>query len=47
VEELAESLKDVIHDGDVIVTMGAGNISSVSHGLSARFAELRPPREEP
>jgi UDP-N-acetylmuramate--alanine ligase len=43
VEELAESLKDVIRDGDVIVTMGAGNISAVSHGLSDRFAELLPP----
>ncbi len=42
VEELAESLKDVIRDGDVIVTMGAGNISAVSHGLPARFAELLP-----
>jgi UDP-N-acetylmuramate--alanine ligase len=42
VEELAESLKDVIRDGDVIVTMGAGNISAVSHGLSDRFAELLP-----
>jgi len=42
VEELAESLKDVIRDGDVIVTMGAGNISAVSHGLSDRFAQLLP-----
>ena len=43
VELLAESLKDVIRDGDVIVTMGAGNITSVSHGLPDRFAELLPP----
>jgi UDP-N-acetylmuramate--alanine ligase len=42
VEELAESLKDVIRDGDVIVTMGAGNISAVSHGLQERFAALIP-----
>jgi UDP-N-acetylmuramate--alanine ligase len=43
VEELAESLKDVIRDGDVIVTMGAGNITAVSHGLAERFAQLSPP----
>jgi UDP-N-acetylmuramate--alanine ligase len=42
VEELADSLKDVIRDNDVIVTMGAGNITSVAHGLPARFAELLP-----
>jgi UDP-N-acetylmuramate--alanine ligase len=47
VEELAESLKDVIRDGDVIVTMGAGNISTVSHGLPDRFAELVPPGRTP
>jgi UDP-N-acetylmuramate--alanine ligase len=44
VEELAESLKDVIRDGDVVVTMGAGNISAVAHKLQQRFAELLPPR---
>ncbi len=33
VEQLAESLADVIQDGDVIVTMGAGHISAVSHEL--------------
>src|SRR6201996_3201207 len=27
VEELAEALRDILHDGDVIVSMGAGNIS--------------------
>jgi UDP-N-acetylmuramate--alanine ligase len=43
VEELAESLKDVIHDGDVIVSMGAGNISAVAHALPERFAEMLPP----
>jgi UDP-N-acetylmuramate--alanine ligase len=40
VEELAASLKDVIRDKDVIVTMGAGNISAVSHGLPARLKSL-------
>jgi UDP-N-acetylmuramate--alanine ligase len=47
VEELAESLKDVIRDGDVIVTMGAGNISTVSHGLPDRFAQLVPSGRTP
>jgi UDP-N-acetylmuramate--alanine ligase len=44
VEELAQSLKDVIRDGDVIITMGAGNISAVGHGLEERLAALLPPR---
>ncbi len=44
VEELAESLRDVIHDGDLIVTMGAGNISAVAHGLAVRLPALLPPR---
>ncbi|MGC8520506.1 MAG: UDP-N-acetylmuramate--L-alanine ligase [Steroidobacteraceae bacterium] len=44
VEELAESLRDVLRDGDLIVTMGAGNISAVAHGLPARLAALLPPR---
>ena len=43
VEALAESLKDVIRDGDVIVSMGAGNISAVAHGLPERLAQLLPP----
>ncbi len=36
-EDLAESLKDLIRDGDVLVTMGAGHISAVSHELPARL----------
>ena len=43
VEELADSLKDVIRDGDVIVTMGAGNITAVAHALPERLTELLPP----
>ena len=42
VEELAESLRDVIRDGDLIVTMGAGNISAVAHGLPAQLAAPPP-----
>jgi UDP-N-acetylmuramate--alanine ligase len=38
VEGLAEALADVIQDGDVIVTMGAGHISAVSHELPGRLA---------
>ena len=42
VESLAESLADVIRDGDVIVTMGAGHISAVAHALPEHFAERFP-----
>jgi UDP-N-acetylmuramate--alanine ligase len=37
-EELAAALADVIRDNDVIVTMGAGHISAVSHALPAQLA---------
>ena len=47
VEDLAEALRDVIRDGDLIVTMGAGNISAVAHGLAARLTALLPPRRRP
>ena len=33
VEELAQALRDVIRGGDVVVAMGAGNISAVAHQL--------------
>lgn len=38
VEELSAALKDIIHTGDLVVTMGAGNINAVSHGLPAKLA---------
>ena len=38
VEELGEVLRDLIRDGDVIVAMGAGNISAVAHELPRRLA---------
>jgi UDP-N-acetylmuramate--alanine ligase len=44
VEELAAALKDVIHDGDLILAMGAGNISAVAHALPGALAALLPPR---
>jgi UDP-N-acetylmuramate--alanine ligase len=38
VEELASALKDVIDADDLVVTMGAGNINAVSHGLPAKLS---------
>jgi UDP-N-acetylmuramate--alanine ligase len=38
VDDLAESLRGVVHDGDVILTMGAGNIGAVAQELKLRFA---------
>ena len=43
VEELADALKDVIRDGDVIVAMGAGNVSAVAHALPHALRALLPP----
>jgi UDP-N-acetylmuramate-alanine ligase len=33
----------VIRDGDVILAMGAGNISAVAHSLPTALAALLPP----
>ena len=38
VDDLADSLRGVLHDGDVVLTMGAGNIGLVAHELKSRFA---------
>jgi UDP-N-acetylmuramate--alanine ligase len=38
VEDLAESLRAVLRDGDVVLTMGAGNIGTVAQELKSRFA---------
>jgi UDP-N-acetylmuramate--alanine ligase len=38
IDELAESLRGVLHDGDVILTMGAGNIGAVAQDLKIQFA---------
>lgn len=43
VEDLAAALKLVIRDGDVIVAMGAGNISAVAHALPEDLPALLPP----
>ncbi len=38
VEDLAESLRGVLRDGDVVLTMGAGNIGAAAQELKSRFA---------
>jgi UDP-N-acetylmuramate--alanine ligase len=43
VEELPAALKDLIRDGDVVLAMGAGNISSVAHALPEALSALLPP----
>jgi UDP-N-acetylmuramate--alanine ligase len=38
VEDVAEALRGLLHDGDVVVTMGAGHIGALAHSLPARLA---------
>jgi UDP-N-acetylmuramate--alanine ligase len=38
VDNLGESLRSVLHDGDVVLTMGAGNIGAIAQELKGRFA---------
>jgi len=38
VDDLAEALRAVLRDGDLLLTMGAGNIGAVAHDLKSRFA---------
>ena len=38
VDDLAESLRSVLHDGDLVLTMGAGNIGAIAQELKSRFA---------
>jgi len=38
VEELGEALRGILADGDLVLTMGAGNIGAVAHELPARLA---------
>ena len=45
IESLAETLRDLLRPGDVVATMGAGNVSAVSHALPARLASLGVIRE--
>jgi UDP-N-acetylmuramate--alanine ligase len=37
VDDLAESLRGLLHDGDILLTMGAGNIGTVAQELKSRF----------
>jgi hypothetical protein len=37
IEELPGALADIVRDGDVVLTMGAGSIGSVAHELPARL----------
>jgi len=37
VDDLADSLRGVLHDGDVVLTMGAGNIGAVAQDLKSRI----------
>jgi UDP-N-acetylmuramate--alanine ligase len=39
VQQLAESLRGLLRDGDLVVTMGAGSIGAVAHDLPARLGE--------
>jgi UDP-N-acetylmuramate--alanine ligase len=38
VDDLADSLRGVLHDGDVVLTMGAGNIGAVAQDLKSRLS---------
>jgi UDP-N-acetylmuramate--alanine ligase len=38
VDDLADSLRGVLRDGDVVLTMGAGNIGAVAQDLKSRIA---------
>jgi UDP-N-acetylmuramate--alanine ligase len=38
VDDLAEALRAVLHDGDLVLTMGAGNIGAVAQDLKSRLA---------
>ena len=37
VEELADALRGVLQDGDLVLTMGAGNIGAVANDLGFRL----------
>ena len=47
VEYLATALRDVLRDGDVVVTMGAGHIGAVAHGLAEKLAAPRAVERRP
>jgi UDP-N-acetylmuramate--alanine ligase len=41
VERLGQALQDLVRGGDVVVTMGAGNINTVSHVLPELLSQVR------
>ena len=41
-DDLADSLRGILHDGDVLLTMGAGSIGIVAQELKRRFAAGAP-----
>jgi UDP-N-acetylmuramate--alanine ligase len=41
VENIANALRDLLRDGDVVVTMGAGHIGAIAHQLPAKLAAPR------
>jgi UDP-N-acetylmuramate--alanine ligase len=45
VETLDEALRDVLEPGDVLLTMGAGSISVVSHSLPGKLGAAPPRRQ--
>jgi UDP-N-acetylmuramate--alanine ligase len=42
VEELDQALADLLRDGDLLVTMGAGHIGAVAHELGSKLTAGRP-----
>jgi UDP-N-acetylmuramate--alanine ligase len=40
-ENIGTALRDVLRDGDVVVTMGAGHIGAIAHGLLTKLAAPR------
>jgi UDP-N-acetylmuramate--alanine ligase len=47
IEKLASALKRIVHDGDVVVTMGAGSIGAVASELPAALRSARLARQRP
>ena len=41
VENIANALRDLLRDGDVVITMGAGHIGAIAHQLPAKLAAPR------
>ena len=46
-ENIAAALRDLLRDGDVVVTMGAGHIGAIAHDLLTRLAAPRAVERRP